>query len=76
MLILHSQKGTSITTPTCNGFLVIWSAQQAQGGTNKVIDAIVELGIQVPSQKVRLEPPGTYITVSPNTVPEKVRLDP
>ena len=24
-------------------------------------------------QKVRLEPPGTYITVSPNTVPEKVR---
>ena len=30
----------------------------------------------VPSQKVRLDPPGTYIAVSPITVPEKVRLDP
>ena len=30
----------------------------------------------VPSQKVRLDPPGTYITLPPITVPEKVRLDP
>ena len=30
----------------------------------------------VPSQKVRLDPPGTYIAASSITVPEKVRLDP
>ena len=33
-------------------------------------------GIHILSEKVRLEPDGTYITLSPITVPEKVPLDP
>ena len=37
-----------------------------------LVEAFLSLGIQVPSQKVRLDPPGTYITVPPITAPEKV----
>ena len=38
----------------------------------------ISIGIQSyrTSGSVRLDPPGTYITVPPITVPEKVRLDP
>ena len=34
------------------------------------------LGIQVPSQKVRLDPPNLHNSAEHITVPEKVRLDP
>ena len=44
-----------------------WS-QKRSGPSSLCGSPLINLGIQVPSQKVRLDPPGTYITTS-NTSP-------